>query len=119
MHYATKSTLTTVMMKIVITMVALLPMFVTFFVTFRTLELMIKFVPTLRTFMTFYLTFVMTLWTLVVMMDMALFTITIGFKTVHFITSPLFFSIYNMHTVQKHSCNLVITKTAYICKRSL
>jgi hypothetical protein len=90
------------MMKIVITMVALLPMFVTFFVTFRTLELMIKFVPTLRTFMAFYLTFVMTLWTLVVMMDMALFTITIGFKTVHFIISPLFFSIYIICTLCKN-----------------
>jgi hypothetical protein len=88
MYYATKSTLTTVIMKIVITMVALVPMFVTFFVTFRTLKLRIKFVPTLRTFMTFYWTFVMTLWTFVVMLDMTLFTIMIGFKAVHPFTSP-------------------------------
>jgi hypothetical protein len=88
-HVLVKLALTAVIMKVMVTMVAFMPIFVTFFMTFWTFKLMVEIMTTLRAFITFYLTFMMTFWTLVMMMVMAFFTIMIVFKTIHSFTSLL------------------------------
>ncbi|MBP2658009.1 MAG: hypothetical protein H6Q69_1041 [Firmicutes bacterium] len=63
-----------------ITMVALMPIFVTFLVTFRTLELMVEVMITLRTFMPIFLTFMMAF-------RAFMMKLTIDFNATHFFTS--------------------------------
>lgn len=75
------------MMEIVLTPGALIPIFMAFFMTFRTLPhmsvLLITIMSTPGTFIPIIVTFIITFRAVM----MALFTIAIGFKVVHFFTS--------------------------------
>lgn len=81
MHYTLKLTLTAVTMEIVITLRALVSIFVTFMITLRTIPLMMTIIITLRALMPIFMTF----GAFVVLLDMELSWS--DFNAVHFFTS--------------------------------
>jgi hypothetical protein len=94
MHYAIKSTLTTVMMKIVITLRTLVTIFVAFVMTFR--AFMMKIVVTLRALVTIFVAFVMTFRAFMMKLQ-------IDLKATHFFYLSLNIICFRICTLSKKS----------------
>ena len=78
-------------MKIVITLRALVTIFVTFMMTFRALEFIPEIVLTVWAFMAAYLAFMMALW-----------TIAFGFNVIHFFHYSLNFFLNTICALDKN-----------------